>query len=80
VIVASGSAVLWELRRVFPALTEALPPDYRMRDVRGQVFEVPWPDAAGGVRIVACPHLTGSFGLSQTSLTTLGEAVRGALW
>src|SRR5207244_9673061 len=68
VIVANGSAVLWELRRLFPTLADALPADYRMSEVQGDVFEVPWPDAAGEVRIVACPHLSGSFGLSQNLL------------
>ena len=78
VIVANGSAVLWELRSLFPSLEDALPANYRMREVQGHVFEVPWPDAAGAVRVVACPHLSGSFGLSQNLLVTLGEAVRKA--
>ncbi len=30
-------------------------------------------------RIVVCPHLSGSFGLTQILLTTLGEAVGQAL-
>ncbi|MGI8450344.1 MAG: hypothetical protein ACR2MP_24850 [Streptosporangiaceae bacterium] len=72
VIVANGSHVLWELQRLFPALADALPANYRMRDVRGHVFSVPWEDATGEARIVVCPHLSGSFGLTQTLLTTLG--------
>jgi len=79
VIVANGGAVLWELRRVFPALAEKVPADYRMREVTGQIFQVPWGDAAGQVRIVICPHLSGSFGLSQATLTALAEAV-GRAW
>ncbi len=43
------------------------------------MLPVPWKDATGEARIVVCPHLSGSFGLTQTLLTTLGEAVGQAL-
>lgn len=77
VILCSGSKVLWRMRELLPGLSRALPDNYNIRAVEGEVLrcDAPW----GPIAVIGARHLTGAFGWSAEGRLALGDAVRTAI-
>lgn len=73
VIIAVGRNVVWQLRRIYAELLDAVPDAYRIRDIEGATFTV-HDETERALHIIASPHLTGAFGLSNERIAAIGRA------